>query len=385
MHSNDSPVRVLFTCTGLGIINRGIESFFRDAFDGLKDTEGLNVCLLKSGGAGAKAEPLAWNVPRTCRLVRLLGRIAGRNGYVIEQWTSFPSVARQIRAFRPGVVFYSDANLGFLLFRLRRYIGVPFSLLFSNGGPVHPPFIRTDYVHQVVPCYYQEALSAGEAPGKHFMAPYGINLVSAPAAMDPVERQALRRRLGLPVNRKVILSVGWIRKIHKRMDYVIEEIARLPKPRPFLQLLGAMDEGSREIVRLGNHLLGPDNFSADSVSYEAVFGYYQAADCFVLASLTEGFGRAYLEALMHGLPVIAHRNAITQYVLDSKAILADLQEPGALTGLLAKELQTPARLEIARSRWQSVRDRFSWSVLAAVYRDMFSACAHAVANAYAEL
>lgn len=375
MHSNDSSVRVLFICTGLGIINRGIESFFRDAFDGLKDTEGLNLCLLKSGGAGAQDEPLTLNVPRTCRLARLLGRIAGRNGYVIEQWTSFPSVARQIRAFRPGVVFYSDANLGFLLFRLRRHVGVRFSLLFSNGGPVHPPFIRTDYIHQVAPCYYQEALSAGEAPGKHFMAPYGINLVSAPAVRNPVERQALRRRLGLPVNRKVILSVGWIRKIHKRMDYVIEETARLPKPRPFLQLLGAMDEGSGEILRLGNQLLGPEGFSAASVPYEAVFDYYRSADCFVLASLSEGFGRVYLEALMHGLTVIAHRNAITEYVLDSQAILADLRKPGALAGSLAEVLIAPAKPELVRQRWQSVRDRFSWQVLASCYRDMFTACA----------
>ena len=35
--SDSSPsIRVLFSCTGVGVFNRGIESFFREAFDGLR-------------------------------------------------------------------------------------------------------------------------------------------------------------------------------------------------------------------------------------------------------------------------------------------------------------------------------------------------------------
>ena len=129
-----------------------------------------------------------------------------------------------------------------------------------------------------------------------------------------------------------MLSVGWIAHQHKRMDYVIDEIARLPKPRPFVQLLGAMDERSTEIVELGNRLLGPGGFSARSVSYTEVGDYYRAADCFVLASLQEGFGRVYLEAQMHGLPVIAHRHPVMEFVLGEHGTLADLNEAGAGKG-----------------------------------------------------
>ena len=49
------------------------------------------------------------------------GTITQLNAYVAEQWSSFLPVARQIRRFRPEVVFYSDANLGFLLYRLRGF------------------------------------------------------------------------------------------------------------------------------------------------------------------------------------------------------------------------------------------------------------------------
>src|SRR5690242_13442591 len=101
------PPRVLFLCSGLGIMNRGIESFFRDAFDGLKRAEGVQLLLLKGRGDCAAGELTGWSVPRTGRLARFLGAVAQRNSYVVEQWSFFPSVVSQIRKFRPAVVFYS--------------------------------------------------------------------------------------------------------------------------------------------------------------------------------------------------------------------------------------------------------------------------------------
>jgi 1,2-diacylglycerol 3-alpha-glucosyltransferase len=374
IHPDKTVTRVLLACSGIGIMNRGIESFFRETFDGLKHTAGLELRLLKGAGPNSDDERVVSCLARTGSLAQLLGVFARRNSYVIEQWSSFPSVAAQIRQFCPHVIFYSDANLGFLLFWLRRWIGVPYRLLFSNGGPVHPPFIRTDCVHQAVPCYYHEALSAGEPAGKHFLVPYGINLVS-PDSLSSEQRQALRCRLGWPLDRKVVLSVGWVCRAHKRMDYVVREVARLSKPRPFLQLLGAIDSSSAEILELALRLLGPDGFSAKSVPYAEVFAYFRAADCFVLASLAEGFGRVYLEALMHGLPAIAHNHLVTQYILAPHGILADLTKPGELAHLLKVELGKELNACDAYSRWQSVRDRFSWPVLAPSYRAMFESCA----------
>ena len=368
-------VRVLFVCSGLGIINRGIESFFREAFDGLKTTEGLNLRLARGGGPEFGDEWVLWNLPRTGRFARGLGAITRRNGYVVEQWSSIFSAWIQIRKFRPEVVFYSDANLGFLLFWLRRWVGVSYALLFSNGGPVHAPFIRTDYVHQVAPCYYEEALSAGESSGKHFLVPYGIDVGHPPEPLGAEERKLLRCKLGIPHSRKVVLSVGWISREQKRMDCLIEEVARLPEPRPFVQLLGAIDKSSAEIIELGRRLLGPKDFAAKCLPYDHVFEYYRAADVFVLASPREGFGRVYLEALMHGLPAIAQFNPITEYVLGPCGILGDLRRPGVLAQLIAEELGRPRDPKLIRVRWQSVRDRFSWPVLAHAYRDMFEACA----------
>jgi glycosyltransferase involved in cell wall biosynthesis len=370
-----SSLKVFFSCSGIGIMDRGIETFFREAFDGLSGTEGLDVTLYKGAGEEQIDEHVLWNLPRTGGIAPLLGKIVQRNGYVVEQLSTFPSMVRAIRNHRPDIIFYSDSNLGFQLFRWRKQIGVPFRLLFSNGGPVHAPFDRTDYVQQVAPLYLQEALAAGEPLERHRMVPYGINVPEGVPECDDSARGALRRKLDLPVDRKIVISVGWISAKHKRMDYLVNELAQLPQPRPHLLLLGAIDKQSDAILSLARERLGEDGFTVRSVAYEKVADYYGASDVFALASLQEGFGRVFLEALIHGLPVIAHDHPVMRFVLGGEGTLADLSKPGELAKHLEIELREPRSDEIAARRRESVRARFSWPVLAPQYRDMFYDCA----------
>lgn len=299
----------------------------------------------------------------------------------MEQLSSFPSMVMAIRRERPDIIFYSDSNLGFQLFRWRKQIGVPFRLLFSNGGPCHPPFNRTDYIHQVAPQYYEEAIAAGESPGRHRMVPYGIQVSDGAPDRDPTKRLNIRQELGLPSDRQIVLSVGWISAGHKRMDYVVKEVERVKSKVengsgaiPYLVLLGTIDAESENIIALVRERLGDENFTARSVPYEQVAEYYQAADLFVLASLQEGFGRVFLEALIHGLPVIAHDHPVMRFVLGEEGTFGDLSKHGALAELLNQALNRRITPEDARRRRESVRSRFSWPVLAPQYREMFYDC-----------
>lgn len=378
---DSARVRVLFSCTGIGLENRGIESFFREAFDGLKSTPGIDARLIRSK-AGCFKEPASdlempvWCLPRYGKAAPLIAKLTGRSSYAAEQWSSFPCIVREIRRFRPQVVFTSEANLCFLLRRFRGQIGVPFRVLFSNGGPCQPPFDRYDFVHQVAPYYRDQALAAGEPAGKHLLVPYGIRVPDTPLP-DASQKGEIRQRLGLPLDRPILLSVGWIARRHKRMDYLIEEVARLPEPRPFVQILGAMDNHSPEIVALGNQILGKANFSAKAVPYAEVADFYRAADVFVLSSLAEGFGRVYLEALMHGLPTIGHRHPVIEYVLGASGITANLENEGGLAAILPDILAVPSTAVAMESRRNEVKSRFDWKNISEDYRRMFNHAAEA--------
>src|SRR5438876_7156803 len=110
------PLRIFFSCSGVGIIDRGIETFFREAFDGLRGTDGLDITLYKGAGEEKPDEHVLWNVPRTGSVAELLGKVVGRSPYTVEQLSTFPPMVCAIRKHRPDIIFYSDSNLGFQLF-----------------------------------------------------------------------------------------------------------------------------------------------------------------------------------------------------------------------------------------------------------------------------
>jgi len=206
------------------------------------------------------------------------------------------------------------------------------------------------------------------------MVPYGISVPDGAPRYAQQEKQDLRRRLGLPIDRKVLLSVGWISSAHKRMDYLVNEVASLPKPRPYVLMLGAMDQQSHEILALANEKLGSDGYTARSVPYGQVEEYYRAADVFVLCSLREGFGRVYLEALVNGLPCVVHDHPVMRYVLSEEGIFEDLSRQGSLARVLGNTVAQPLDPSAMARRRDSIRKRFSWPVLASGYGRMFNDC-----------
>jgi glycosyltransferase involved in cell wall biosynthesis len=190
------------------------------------------------------------------------------------------------------------------------------------------------------------------------------------------ERRALRRRLGIPVDRRVVLSVGALNSWHKRMDHLARELGSLGEERPFLVMLGAEEEETPGVLAVARAELGGDGFLARTVPREEVADHYRAADAFALASGFEGFGLVFVEAMSHGLPVIAHDSPVIRYVTGGGERLADLTEPGALAALL-REVAEGGDEVAARGaeRHRFAYETFSWDVLAPRYAEMLKAVA----------
>ena len=189
------------------------------------------------------------------------------------------------------------------------------------------------------------------------------------------DRAALRLSLGLPGDRPVVLSVGTVNQSHKRMEYVVREVAALPEPRPCLVLLGQQDDETPAVRALADSLLGTDGYIIRTVKHAEVSGYYQAAEVFVLASFNEGFGRVFLEAMSWGLPCLAHQYPLMDYVLGDTGQLADFTQPGGLTTLLCDVLEYGDDLPGRGRRHQSAFERFSWQQLQPAYVEMIQECA----------
>ena len=366
--------KVFLLCSGLGHINRGYESFTQECFDSLNGAPELDLTLFKGGGLPGPKQVVLPNLPRQSRLSDRLGEKIGKSGYWLEQVTFTLSLLPHIARQKPDVIYFSDTNVGNLLWHWRRLTKQKYALLFSNGGPMQPPYPRWDFVQQVAPSHLEAARAVGQPDEKQTLLPYGIQMEPELTLLTSDERAVLCRSLGLPVGRDVVLSVGAINKRHKRMDYVVREVAALPVPRPLLVLLGQPDEETPEVRALAETLLGADGYQIRTVPYQEVSQYYHAADAFVLASLHEGFGRVFLEAMSSGLPCLAHDYPLTRFVLGSSGSLVNFTQAGSLTALLCGALQDSREAAERQARHQTTFERFSWQHLGTQYVEMIQRC-----------
>ena len=367
---------VFLACPGLGRINRGYETWANGCFQTLRDEPSLDLYLFKGGGPSSQKEITVLNLPRSTSLAEFLANVFKKDGYFVEQFTFFFGFLPYLFTRRPDVIFYSDFFLGTFLWNFREKIGkklgLKYKLVFCNGAPNGPPFTRCDLVQQLLPCFLKQALDAGEPPEKHFLLPLGLE-IEADVIYSKEEKLALRKKLGVPVDRKIVLSIGAVQASHKRMDYLIREMTSLPKGEYFLVILGQFGAESRQIQDLAQSLL-PGSHLITSVHFDQVGEYYAMADIFVLCSLKEGFGLVYIEALRAGLPVLAHDFPVSREVLQSEGIFADFRKEGSLTKLIESASNDAELLsdQAAQRRRDFVRNTYSWSVLKKRYAQMLT-------------
>jgi 1,2-diacylglycerol 3-alpha-glucosyltransferase len=227
-----------------------------------------------------------------------------------------------------------------------------------------------DLVQQLVPGAMEYAVAAGAPPERQVVLPLGVAIDASFEPLADHDRDALRARLGLPRARRIVITVAAVNDTHKRLTYLVEEIARMGEPRPYLLVLGQDEPESPPIRRRARELLGEDGHAIRSVAPAAVADHLRAADAFVLTSPFESFGRVLVEALAHGLPCLAHEHPVMQWVLGDAGDTADLLRPGAVAEWLASPGAHDRSPAAARRRHDSAHARFAWASLADRYAEM---------------
>ncbi len=364
-------------CTGAGHVQRGFETYARDLFERLRDDGGIDVTLLKGAGERAADERVINCIRRDASLNAALCRVMGDDKrYVIEYGSFCLAMLPHLVASAPDVVYVLEAPVYKFLRAWRRKTRARWKLVHFTGGQLaRVPADNAAFLHHVTPCSLSSDEASAFPSDRQFVLPHFLDLRTVPPPPNGAARDAARRRLGLPIDQPILLSVGNLDVDSKRMDYLVREVAAL-RSRPYLVMLGQQDPQTLHIVAAAAALLGSAGYRVATVPRSDVWDYYAAADVFVLASMKEGFGLVYLEALASGLPVIAHDFDVSRFVLDGEGIFADLGRPGALAHALPTALSR--RDDLAASRRRAyVRNRFDWSVLGPQYVRTFSAIANA--------
>lgn len=136
---------------------------------------------------------------------------------------------------------------------------------------------------------------------------------------EPEESKArIRRRLGVPEDGLVLLYVGRLAK-EKNLGLLLRAVHSATRVAPDITLL-AVGEGDeqRSLQQLAAHLGVADRIRfVGPVLHHALGCWYQAADLLTFPSVSETQGLVVLEAMAHGLPVLAIRSVGTSdFIID---------------------------------------------------------------------
>jgi glycosyltransferase involved in cell wall biosynthesis len=182
---------------------------------------------------------------------------------------------------------------------------------------------------------------------------------------QPVNRGESRKKVGLPKNRKIILSVR--RLVYKNgLDTLIESVPSVARNHPDTLFVVVGKGPSRKLIE--DHIkeleIQDNIILAGFVPDELLPTYYGAADYFVLPSASgEGLPLVLLEAMACGLPVLATKVGGTPEIIKhmKTGVLVPPRNPEAIaeamSKLLAEEELGPAIGEEAR---RDIEERFSW-------------------------
>ena len=161
----------------------------------------------------------------------------------------------------------------------------------------------------------QRYLDAGLPAERIQEIPNGVDVTRFFPATD-TERRELRQRLGLPVDRPLILFVGVISP-DKQPHVLLDAWAQLESRERLgstLMFVGATDPRLFELEgRLAEQLQErlAQVADGDRVRFAGptreIEHYYRAADLVVMPSIREGLPNVVLEAMACGLPVVASR------------------------------------------------------------------------------
>lgn len=368
------PPKVFILAPHLGVIHRGFESSSLAIFEALKDSPQIDLHLLRAARASkCKNDHVVGSLTVGSWSNYFISWLFSRDEKLLAQDTFLLGLLAQLVFCRPRLLVVQDRHLANRLYHVKKILGLPYKIYFINGGPFLPPFHRFDHVQHLTEFHYEQSLAAGDAKEKISLIPYGERISKDFAPPLPKDKSKLRDQLGLPVDRPILLSVAALNKGHKRIDYLIDEVAALPKDqRPFLAMLGVREEETPELGRQALAKLGADGFLMRQVAFADIGDYYETCDLFVLSSIQEGFGRVFIEALSHGMPCLAHDYPVARFALGPWGMYADFTQRGALNKLLSDTLkELPCQAGYATERHAWAYKKYSWDVLSQLYLKSF--------------
>lgn len=266
-------------------------------------------------------------------------------------------LVRLLREERPDIVHTHTSKAG-VLGRVAAWIaGIPVTIHTPHGHVFYghfsavPSWIflqleralawKTDRLIGLTSAEKQEHLERGVGQANRF------TIVASGIDLDRFRKARANGKVipdwfECPPHAQIIGSVGWLTDI-KGHRFLVDAVALLRQTHHNLHLviIGTGDQHDRLLRQAENAGIGHAvHLHGHREDIEACLAGF---DCFVLPSLNEGMGRALIEAMAAGLPVVASRvGGIPSFIEDGKnGLLVPAGDSSTLASALRRLLEDP--------------------------------------------
>jgi glycosyltransferase involved in cell wall biosynthesis len=236
---------------------------------------------------------------------------------------------------------------------------------------------RTSVLTGCSPELVERICALGFDPAYARVIPYGVD--SEAFSPAPERRPVWRRRLGIPDDAPMILTVGRM-ATKKGFQVLIECLPELFETLPDVHVVLAGDGDLLAELRAAAAAWPDRVHFTGQVLRDPLPDLYRAADLFVLPAVhdpqgnVDGLPNVILEAMASGLPVVASRLSGIPLAIThgQEGLLVPEQDPAALRRALERLLADRAA---ARRMGERGRDRaaskLSWDAVAGHYREAY--------------
>lgn len=231
-------------------------------------------------------------------------------------------------------------------------------------------FVRADAVQPISRFLADWARKMGFR-GEPIIVPNGVDVEKFSRKSEVGSRNDLRRSFGFSESDLVLVTASRL-SLKNGVDDLIRSLTSLPSNVRCL-IAGTGEDAEKLRVLVEKKGLANRVVFLGSRSHDELPGILQASDIFVRASLSEGLGNAFLEAMAAGIPIIGTPvGGIPDFLTDGETgVFCQPHDPASIAAAVRRIHEEPGlRERLIANGERLVRAQYDWNGIARRIREL---------------
>lgn len=265
---------------------------------------------------------------------------------------------------------------GFAALSMKKKTGLPFLLTLQEGDPIEYILQKVRFVRSLFNQIFTSAdglqaisvylLKWGEEMGfkgkVKEVVPNGVDVKRFTKKYSEEEILELRKNFGFEQNAQILVTASRL-VIKNGVEDVIRSLPLLPHNVCFVICgVGELEPSLKNLVqelKLENRVRFLGNVSHDNLPK-----ILKASDVFIRASLTEGLGNSFLEAMAAGLPTVGTPvGGIPDFLVDGETgFFCEVKKPESIAHTILKifKLTSEQKEIIHKNAMKKIEEKYNW-------------------------